>query len=210
MAKQTLVYHITHIANLEGILQAGGLWCKAEQSRQQVTYQNIAHQNIQDRRATTLVPFGNGGLLHDYVPFYFAPRSPMLGAVHTGQVEGYDSGQASVLHLVSSVQRIQEAGLPFVFTDGHATVKFSAFFEDLKDLDRIDWALMKDRYWRDTPEDGDRKRRRQAEFLVHRFCPLGAFVGIGTCTEAIRSEVRQALDAFGLDLYTKVRRDWYY
>ncbi|WP_353620333.1 DarT ssDNA thymidine ADP-ribosyltransferase family protein [Geobacillus sp. AYS3] len=33
-----------------------------------------AHTRIQDRRLTTLVPLPPYGTLHDYVPFYFAPR----------------------------------------------------------------------------------------------------------------------------------------
>lgn len=42
----------------------------------------IAHNTIQDRRAQTYVPCLPGGNPHDYVPFYFAPCSPMLYAAH--------------------------------------------------------------------------------------------------------------------------------
>ena len=50
-------------------------------------------------------------------------------------------------------------------------MRFTDFFDDLKDLDKIDWDLMQSRYWNDTNDDPDRKRRRQAEFLVHEFFP---------------------------------------
>ena len=35
----------------------------------------------------------------------------------------------------------------------------------------IDWELMESKYWHDTDEDNSRKRRREAEFLIHKFCP---------------------------------------
>ncbi|MCH8963013.1 MAG: DUF4433 domain-containing protein, partial [Bacteroidetes bacterium] len=176
---QTLIYHITHVDNLQRILTEGGLWCKAEQIARTVEYQNIAHQNIQDRRATTPVSCGPGGVLHNYVPFYFAPRAPMLYAIHNGRVQGYTGGQTAVVHLVSSVERIVEAQLPFVFTDGHGTVAYTSFFEHLDDLTKIDWKVMQARYWNNTLQDSDRKRRRQAEFLIHTFCPWERLLGIG-------------------------------
>ena len=65
--------------------------------RQRINYVDIAYQGIQDRRATTRVPCGAEGVLHDYVPFYFAPRSPMLYTIHKGNVESYREGQAPVI-----------------------------------------------------------------------------------------------------------------
>lgn len=72
------IYHITHIDNLTSILNLGGLMANSRLRRQRINYLDIAHERIQDRRARTSVPCGAGGVLHDYVPFYFAPRSPML------------------------------------------------------------------------------------------------------------------------------------
>jgi ssDNA thymidine ADP-ribosyltransferase, DarT len=63
------IYHITHIDNLESILSVGGLLAYNVMLETQTNYTNIAYQNIQDRRATTDVPCGGGGVLHDYVPY---------------------------------------------------------------------------------------------------------------------------------------------
>ncbi len=68
----------------------------------------------------------------------------------------YSEGQATVVHLVSSAQRVHAAGLEFVFTDGHAIMAISDFFQDLRDLDRVDWKVMQARYWADTQADADR------------------------------------------------------
>jgi hypothetical protein len=133
----------------------------------------------------------------------------MLYAICQGAVEGYGGGQGEVLHLVSSTERIVREGLRFAYTEGHAVMAPSEFFDDLRDLTRIDWPLMRSRYWFDTDEDPDRKRRRQAEFLVHRFAPLSCFVEIGVMTEPVTRRVTEILGR-GSALEVKVRRNWYY
>ena len=137
-----LLFHITHLDNLPNILRDGCLYCHRQMHRTGLHPVDIAYPGIQDRRATTQVPCGPGGVLHDYVPFYFAPRSPMLFAIHKNQVAGYSGGQTPIVHLVSSVARIQTTGCQFVFTDGHATMSFSRFFTEIADLDQIDWTTM--------------------------------------------------------------------
>ena len=162
--------------------------------QEQIDYVDIAYQGIQYRRASTRVPCGAGGVLHDYIPFYFAPRSPMLYAIHKGNVEGYREGQTPVIHLVCEAEAIEAAEICFVFTDGHAVIGYTSFFDDLQDLDlAIDWEIMEARYWADTDEDGDRKRRRQAEFLIHEFCPWTLIQEIGVIDNEIKKKVKEML-----------------
>lgn len=204
------LYHITHIDNLPGILQQGCLYCHRHLTQLQRHPVNIAYQSIQDRRASTPVPCGPCGVLHDYVPFYFAPRSPMLYALHTGQVAGYTGGQTPIVHLVSSLARIHETGHSFVFTDGHATMALSRFFTGLDDLAEIDWPLMLQEYWNDTPQYPDRKRRRQAEFLVYNQVSWAAILGIGVIDNRMQARVQSILSAHGIATAVGVRRNWYY
>lgn len=188
----TFIHHITHIENLPLILSSGGLIAKNRLRQQQINYLDIAYEGIQDRRSRTPVPCGAGGVLHDYVPFYFAPRSPMLCAIHNGRVASYTKGQKPVIHLVVEAEAIEAENIAFAFTDGHAVMVYSEFYNDLQALEFvIDWNIMKDNYWADTPEDGDRKRRRQAEFLVHQFCPWRLITKIGVIDRIIKSQVEQ-------------------
>ncbi len=205
-----LLYHITHLDNLPGILRAGCLHCYRQMSDGGLHPVNIAYPGIQDRRATTSVPIGPGGVLHDYVPFYFAPRSPMLYALHRNQVEGYSGGQVPIVHLVTSVARLTETGHQFVYTDGHATMVFSRFFADVADLDQIDWPVMQERYWNDTPEDPDRKRRRQAEFLVYSRVEWPAMIGFGVIDSRVEARVNAILAEHDVTALVRVRRQWYY
>lgn len=204
------IYHITPIDNLESILSAGGLLAYNVMLETETNYTNIAYENIQDRRATIRVPCGRGGVLHDYVPFYFAPRSPMLYTINRGNVKGYTQGQAAVIHLVSDVFEIDIRGLDFVFTDGHAVMTFTDFFDDLNYLGAIDWDVMESRYWNDTNEDNDRKRRRQAEFLVHNFLPGQLITEIGVINSTIKAQTENILQNFTHKPSVIVRNNWYY
>lgn len=160
------IYHFTDKANFPGILEVGGVHCKSWLPTR-LQAKDISHYDIQQRRQTKRVGCGPGGFLHDYVPFYFAPSSPMMYAISKGNVEGCSSDTKRLVYLVSSVQSIQKAGMEFVFSDGHATKAFTKFYDDVADLDKVDWGIMEQSYWGDTRDDGDRKRRRQAEFLIH-------------------------------------------
>lgn len=206
----TRIFHITALENLRMILTTGELRSKQILALESREYTNIAHASIQDQRTNTTVPCGPRGVLHDYVPFYFGPRSPMLFTLSRGNVEGFSGGQHSIVHLVSTVQDVQAAELEFVFTDGHGIMVFTEFFDDLARLNEIDWPLMRERYWADTDDDPDRKRRRQAEFLVYERFPIQLIHGIGVMNEAVKTQVETLIQELGLKIQVAVTRHWYY
>jgi hypothetical protein len=207
------IYHITHINNLPSILKSSGLMANSRLRQETIQYLDIAHGHIQDRRSITRVPCGAGGTLHNYVPFYFAPRSPMLYAIHRKNVGQYSNGQTPILHLVSSAEAVDTAGLSFVGADGHAAMEYTAFFDEIEYLygdGVIDWEIMETNYWADTEEDGDRKRRRQAEFLVHQFFPWGLIEEIGVINPIIQTQVKEILQKINVHTPVRVYSKWYY
>jgi len=206
----TPIYHITHLNNLRSIVKQNGLWCEAERANQGINCLNIAYMSLKDRRSQTAVPCGERGALSEYVPFYFAPRSPMLYVINKGGVDSYKGGQKPILHLVSTVERVQKAGLSFVFTDGHAVMSLSRFFDDFRNLQYIDWDVMKATYWNDTPDDPDRSRRRQAEFLVSKFVPWDLFLGIGVIDATIAKKVESIISEASYQPRVKEKQAWYY
>ena len=208
--RPTYIYHITHVKNLPLILAAGGLrTCKTLRS-EQTSYTDIAYQTLQDRRADTQVPCGVGGTLHDYVPFYFAPRSPMLFKISKQSEPQHQEGQTPIIHLVSTIEQVQQADGRFAFTDGHGIMELTNFYDDLTQLDRVDWQIMNAPYWRDTVEDNDRKRRRQAEFLVHDFFPWHWVQEIGVKNVTLKSQVEARLSENVPQPLVKVMSCWYY
>ena len=132
----------------------------------------------------------------------------MLYAIHKNEVKEYTDGQDGVIYLISSANRIRRTGLPFCFTDGHAVIALTRFFEDAADFDRLDWEAIKAVQWADTDSDGDRKRRKQAEFLVHNFLPWACVSQIGVKNETMARQVRDLLLAEVPPIV--VRSSWYY
>lgn len=206
----TKLYHITHIRNLPSILEHDGILCDNGMNSENVEHVGIAHRHIKERRGRKIVPILPGGTLADYIPFYFAPRSPMLYAIHTGYVECYSEGQDAVLHLVISMEEIIARKLPYVFTDGHAEMAISRFYNDTVDLNKIDWEIMKATYWNDTEHDNDRSRRRQAEFLVHRFCPWNLIEQVGVINNEMADRVNDILSSHKKYPEVIVQKKWYY
>ncbi|MCP4164291.1 MAG: DUF4433 domain-containing protein [Chloroflexi bacterium] len=58
----------------------------------------------------------------------------------------------------------------------------------------------------------DRQRRKQAEFLVHRFCDWAMIQGIIVLDGRMREQVEDIQRQFSTDLHKtiRVRSDWYY
>ncbi|MEP0915360.1 DUF4433 domain-containing protein [Leptolyngbya sp. DQ-M1] len=207
----TRIFHITHIDNLPLILESGGLIAKSQLLKSSARHLDISYESVQGWRSRKAVPCGAGGVVHDYVPFYFAPRSPMLYTIHKGNVANYQGGQRPILHLVTTIEEIHAQELSFVFTDGHAIMDYSDFYDDLELLDEvIDWQVMKSQYWYDTDEDPNRKCKRQAEFLVHQFFPWHLITEIGAIDPAIQSQVNVILQNSQCETPVRVYRNWYY
>jgi hypothetical protein len=212
MRVPTPIYHVTHVDNLPGLVASGGLYSHRRLSAGGIRYVDVAHVGVQARRERVQVPCGPGGGLHEYVPFYFAPRSPMLYVAHMGNMPGYrySGGQEPLVYLVSTAQAVHAAGVGFVFTDGHAVAEVSCFYDDLARLDAVDWDIMRERYWTDTRTDGDRKRRREAEFLVYDSVPWALVNEVVAMTEATRERAASVLTSGPHRPPVRLRREWYY
>lgn len=204
----TQIFHITHVDNLPGIA-AGGILCDKERLARALDSVNIAYEDLKDRRARTEVTRGPGGTLADYAPFYFAPRSPMLCAIAYNRVPGMEGKQKEVVHLVSECEAVEDAGIGFAFTDGHAIMALSDFYDDLDDLDQVDWNIMKAQYW-NNDGIGEQKRRRQAEFLVEARLPWELVTEIGVATDEMAARTRAAINGVAHQPPVVVHADWYY
>ncbi|OFX14079.1 MAG: hypothetical protein A2Z18_03455, partial [Armatimonadetes bacterium RBG_16_58_9] len=201
-------YHITHIQNLPQITGTGGLVCDSRLATLASVPTTVAYEDIKDKRTRKQVPCGPQGVVADYVPFYLAPRSPMLYTISRGNIPGRD--QQDIVHLVSSAEDMRDRGLGFVFTDGHPIMAITSFFDNLDDLDKVDWEVMDSRYWYDIDADPDRKRRRQAEFLVRDSCPWELIRFIAVINEESRKRALKCLDTLRDRPNIQLRRDWYY
>lgn len=215
------LFHITAIANLSAICAAGALLSKNAGAQNGIDYQNIAHQGAQGARSNKNVPNPPGGRVHDFVPFYFAPRSPMLMAINAGRVVGCDWRQADILHFETTVEQAVSQGEDFVFYDLNATLAWSTPYTNLTDLDKVAWDLICEqpaldgycKYWQSKSGDerySDRMEKRQAEFLVRNQVPLINITRIGVIDEEKAAQVRVILAQAGVNLPVVVKRVWYF
>jgi hypothetical protein len=205
---QHFIYHITHKKNLPPIIRGDGLSCDSKMAGGKCV--TIGYQSLKDRRAEKLVNVSKGGTLADYVPFYFAPRSPMLYRISRGSVDSYKGGQAPIIYLVSTVEDVNGKGIPFFFTDGHAVMELSEQYEAVSDLNKVDWRVLEGKYWYDTDQDGDRSRRRQAEFLVHDFFPWSLVQQVVVINSEMKKCVENMIDKATHKPKVVVNSAWYY
>jgi hypothetical protein len=205
--EKALIWRIVHRDNIPWILD-NGLYCGNSATRAP-NWVSIGNPDLTCRRAMHPVPLHPGGCLNDYVPFYFTPFSVMLRNINTGWGVPRRSNEEIVI-LVSSLHRLREQGLPFVFTDSHAFYQWANFYSDLADLKRVDWPLLQRRDFKRDDNDLAKFERYQAEALVHNFLPVNALVGIVCYTDALRASFERMLTQRSVILPVYARTEWYF
>lgn len=208
--KQGQLFHMTVIERLPAILATGELLCDAALAGSTPPGQQIAHAHLKERRRTEPVPVPPGGFVGDYVPFYLAPRSPMLSANFKGGVPGRTAGEHGIIYLVTEIDRLA-AVAPIVITNKHPLrrANFTADLAKFHDPTFIDWEVMFDP-WFTSQTDTERPERRQAEVLAHGRVPLSAMLGVAARTDDELAAVRQCLGVQMPEWHLNVRRDWYF
>ena len=204
---KALIFRITHQGNLPFILD-NGLYAP-NSGTHDPNYRNIGNVDLIGKRTRRAVPVGPGGTLSDYVPFYFTPYSIMLLNIHTGyNVKQVPNEQ--ILILVSSLHKIAEEKIPFVFTDQHAYPPMANYYVDLRDLDKIPWDQLNRRDFKGDPDDPGKKERYQAEALIWKHVPLNALLGICCYNPAVLAWVQQELAKRNLNVHTSIQGNWYF
>jgi len=210
--KPTRLYHFTRVEHLPTVRKSG-LVCDRRAQAEGLLTLEVGKTDIKARRASRPVPVRPGGVVADYVPFYLAPRSPMMYSIHMGNVPGYAEGTDRLVYLATTVERLVELGLDPVLTDRNAVLTYASFVQ-LRDGEPgdgfIDWPLMDERYWFDTEAYPDRRERRMAECLVQDGVPWEAILFVGVKSQTVAAEVQQLLGSAGAQPSSAVRRQWYF
>lgn len=214
------MFHFTHLDNLPTVLDAGALLSDSAVCAGEFLRHEAADPAIKQRRRTCQVTCGQQGVVADYVPFYFAARSPMMYKLWMGGVPSFTGDHRDLVYFVTDVGSVLEAGLPFAISDRNAAVAIADFTTDVAVLGDlitpspqsqfVDWPLMNAQWWSDTPDDPDRMERRMAEFLVHGRAPLEVMLGIATYSEAQKVTVERLLKVAGRSVRVETRPGWYY
>ncbi len=139
------IFHMTHVDNLQNILKYG-----LQAHGNGFQKRDISNREVNSRRSRREPVYGRH--IHDYVPFYFSPRNPMLYV---------QDNEDDIVILAFPASLMYEEGM--VFTDGNASSSGTEFYGELCDLDRLNWKCLNSRYWNDFM---DGKRKKMAEVLL--------------------------------------------
>jgi ssDNA thymidine ADP-ribosyltransferase, DarT len=164
------LYRMTHIENIPHILQHGITHLSSPNANP--NFVPIGDKSLISTRNDFIL--NNGKRLGDYIPFYFSVRTPMLYVVQHGYNMVAPTPAENIIYCRCSIQDILDLKLDFVFTDGHAVDGFSTQYipENIPDIQSLlDMKAIDDKYWRDE-NDLDKKRRKEAEFLVLGDIPI--------------------------------------
>src|SRR4051794_38888069 len=124
------IFRITHVDNVPWILRKG-IHCRSSQSFDP-KFVSIGSAELIRKRTTRAVPILPGGSLSDYVPFYFTPWSKMSYNIKTGYAGITKRDNHEIVILVSSLRKLIQREIPFVFTNYHAyTAQDDEFFDSL-------------------------------------------------------------------------------
>jgi hypothetical protein len=202
---KTYLFRMTHIENIPHILQYGITHFSSHNANPD--FVPIGDKTLISTRNDFLL--NNGRRLGEYVPFYFGVRTPMLYVVQYGFNTVSPTPAENIVYCITSVQKIIEQQLDFIFTNGHAIDSFTLQYspDDINNLDNIiDRAAVMAKYWRDE-NDLDLKRRKEAEFLVLGDIPIEGILGF----LVFNQNAQNRMIGFGVDAKkVHIKSDYYF
>ncbi|WP_353160615.1 DUF4433 domain-containing protein [Acinetobacter guillouiae] len=170
-----LAFHFTHIDNLDSIL-AHGLLSTNLKNQLGIGHQNIANNNIQQTRSEIIIGTDlklkkrmdiwlNSQIkhsLHDFVPFYFAYKCPMLFQILTSK----NIEQSDMIFIAIDPKKCLAELDDLYFSDAsiNRAKNLPNLYSNEADLEKLNWEAI--RNLKSVKGDENLKQQRMAEFLV--------------------------------------------
>ncbi len=211
--QQPKIYHITHVDNIPEVIRPGYIFSDSKRIADGLDCNIIGMSTIKQRRLEEIeVTCHAGTKVGAYVPFYFCPRSIMLYILYMGNHPEltYRGGQRPIVHLQADLQTTlkwaDRHNVRWAFSDRNAGTYFVDFFNDLNDLDKVNWEAVAATDFRDMQV----KEGKQAEFLIYESFPWSLVEKIGAADATIVAKVRQILCNADHKPPVTVEPSWYY
>lgn len=205
--ERALLFRITHRDNVAHLLRHG-MQCRSSTVFDS-NFVTIGNPDIIDRRKGWPVDVPPGGVLADYVPFYFTPRTPMLYNIVTGHNGLTLRMRSEIVVLVTSLDRLEELELPYVIADRNAVLVSATFTSGRAGLAGLRWDNWQGSDFKRDDGDPAKIEQYQAEALVHKSLPPSALRAIITYDSGTQATVAQAVSDAGLSTPVHVRSIWY-
>jgi ssDNA thymidine ADP-ribosyltransferase, DarT/Macro domain len=184
------LFYITHVDNLESILQHGIL-SHAERDRRALPARAIYNEEVVNRRKNRLI---DGRSLWEFANLYFEPKNPMLYQVLRGGTESnYDN-----IVLLAVSQRILETSGSYVAAGNAAADATQIFSVDSGEREiGLLQKVFQQEYWNGT--DGS-KRTIMAEFLSPISIAPSYISAIYVAKPKVKELIDERYQKFGLDV----------
>jgi hypothetical protein len=204
----------------------------------------LCHQTsyvqIVERRGRPIFQLPHGGVVNDYVPFYFSPISSFTYTINRGNVDlrspaGEVIGKASDeerMFFVCDPVQISNSGLPYCFSNLalNTQVPLPSITANIAELDGlVDWNVFDEipmtasipeigyegvcAYFRnqDSPQyRQNRSQKRMAEFLVKGAVPLSLVTCVVVKTEQMHQKLQRLMDASNWDIPIHTKPSCYF
>jgi hypothetical protein len=168
------VFYLAHLDNLNSIL-THGILSHTDVANRQLQHEDISEDTVQDRRHT------KG--LHDWVPLYFAKRTPMSSARRRLT--------PNLCLLAVDITKLCKQAQDICFSDGNAAAHATRIHHQASGLaQHLPLDVIRASFWRDH-DDGT--LRRSAELLVYPTVPARAITRIEVPTRAAQAFVEDSL-----------------
>ena len=205
------LFHIVHISRLASIISTGQLLSDRKVVAQNLTGVQIGFQSIKSRRAIAALKSYPSIHVGDCVPFYFCPRSVMLYVIHKKNHQlTYQAGQDEIIHLRldmhNCISWADKNNLKWVFTDSNAGNTYFTEYNNLVDLNKINWPAVNARTW-GAPAT---KEGKQAEFLIEDHVDFNNVIEIGVYNGLTCTKVHSALRGTPYSPIVNIKINWYY
>lgn len=232
------IFRQVHYSDLPTFLTDGEIRAKNHATPQRC--HQVSYQDIVNRRGTNEFNVPNGGVVNDYVPFYFSPITAFTYTISRENVplvspDGAYLRQACEddrIFMVASLEAFRGSGLftcfsdyalnsrapmPTVETDfdlleGH--VHWDVFDESplTAKIPEIGYQGVCSYFLNKAspPERMTRREKRMAEFLVHEAVPLDKFACIIAKTDTMKDTLETMMAASAWDIPVYSKRGCYY
>jgi ssDNA thymidine ADP-ribosyltransferase, DarT len=190
---QQRVYHLTHVRNLEAIVEYGALLADAEPTV------DISSADAREARRTITVS-DEGETVASYVPFFLSPTPDAWEALRAGAADPRISADglapSDFVMLITSVDALGE----YVVADGDAAHPLTRFAAGADPGQRM---------LRRLKAEEALGRMDAAEILVRDSVPLDAITLITVANDRAKAAVKAVLDPAGIRTRIAIHPPWF-
>lgn len=224
------IFRMTHIKNIDTFLADGFLYAPNFQNQSQYS---VSYDQINQFRGRIHLP--NGRNLHDYVPFYFSPLTPMAYTISQGNLSLMDPNNTNlgrvtnddIVFIGLNIDNVYRHGYLYQVSNTACNNFAFAVFDTIHQAN-INWNLFNQdpykasipnvgydgacQYFQDRDSEPYQNRRavRGAEFLIADQVNVNHIDFLVVKNDTICTALRQKLANYSLQIPVYVEPDCYY